>query len=348
MSTLSFDGKGTSYESMRNGQIWVVNKEPTMSTPMVVERAYEHHRERLLQQGTVLDTHVHIPEFMKNQRWRKLAKDRKEKILAIDNEHFNKRLAVAETSMSIYTAANIKHMDIINGMKKHMGRLPEQARIRKRKELKEENKNMIARLDNARPKTSNAELKTWYQHHKQFKDNRRTDPTAGHIMKHVTKSLLPSLRPSMSSLGSNSMYDLDSTYNRSIFSLDGGSSQTSVLSSVLAAEDSATLASLCPPNMRPLTSSVSVDTKFSRESKRFQSASFTFSSPPTKRKAADLVSSLCPSLSLHGIFHPNIPNSNIAYAKIPFLTNPIITCPIIILSLSCTTGVVWDYGRGLR
>ena len=288
MSTLSFDGKGTSFESVRSGQIWVVNKEPTMSTPMVVERMYEHHRERVLQQGTVLDTHVHIPEFMKNQRWRKLAKDRKEQILAIDNEHFNKRLAAAENTMSIYTAANIKHMDIINGMKKHMGRLPEQARIRKRKELKKENKFMMARLDNARPKTSVAELKTWYQHHINFKDNRRTDPTAGHIMKSVTKGLLPSLRPPMS-LGSSSMYDLDSAYNRSIFSLDGGSSQTSVVSSVLAGEDSTTLASLCPPNMRPLTSSVSVDTKFSRNSKRFHSASFTFSSPPSKIKATDLV-----------------------------------------------------------
>ena len=274
---------------MSNGEIWVVNKEPTMSTPMVVERMYEHHRERVLQQGTVLDTHVHVPEFMKNQRWRKLAKDRKEKILAIDNEHFNKRLAVAETKMSIYTAANIKHMDIINGMKKHMGRLPEQARIRKRKELKRENKFLMTRLENARPKTSVAELKTWYQHHINFKDNRRSDPTAGHIMKSVTKGLLPSLRPPMS-LGSSSLYDLDSTYNRSIFSLDGGSSQVSVVSSVLAGEDSTTLASLCPPNMRPLTSSItSVDSKFSRGSVRLHSASFTFSTSPNKIKPTDLV-----------------------------------------------------------
>ncbi len=170
MSIVTYDGKGVSYDNGRH----VVNREPTMSSKMVVERMYRSHRERLKHAGTVLDTHVHVPDFLKpeNQAWRKTEEDRKKKLLSLNNEHFNKRLAVAENQMSIYTVENIKHLEVLNTMKKHMGRLTLQARARKSVQIKKENEFNQDRLENARPTTSNKGLSKWYQHHIDFKDGR--------------------------------------------------------------------------------------------------------------------------------------------------------------------------------
>ena len=170
MSIVTYDGKGVSFDNDRQ----VVNREPTMSTKMVVERMYRSHRERLKHAGSVLDTHVHVPDFLKpeNQAWRKTADDRRKKILTQNNEHFYKRLAVAEKQMSIYTVENIKHLEVLNAMKKHMGRLTLAARERKIVQIKRENDFNQDRLDNARPTTSNEGLTAWYQHHINFKEGR--------------------------------------------------------------------------------------------------------------------------------------------------------------------------------
>lgn len=145
-----------------------------MSTKMVVERMYRSHRERLKHADTVLDTHVHIPDFLKpeNQAWRKTEDERRKKILTLNNEHFYKRLAVAENQMSIYTVDNIRHLEVLNVMKKHRGRVILQARARKSIKIKQENDFNQGRLDNARPTTSNEGLMEWYKLHSNFKEGR--------------------------------------------------------------------------------------------------------------------------------------------------------------------------------
>ena len=99
------------------------------------------------------------------------------------------------------------------------------------------------------------------------------------------KGLLPSPLPPISTTGSGSVqgfssvmndYDLDSQFNRSLMplSLNGGSSQDTVESSILAGGDSVTLASLCPPNMRPLTGLTTIlgnGSTFSRNTLRSRS-----------------------------------------------------------------------------
>jgi hypothetical protein len=52
----------------------------------------------------------------------------------------------------------------------------------------------MARLHKARPNTSATAMQKWYKHHADFRDGRRTDPTAGHIMKGM-RGLLPAPLP---------------------------------------------------------------------------------------------------------------------------------------------------------
>ena len=255
MST--YDNKPLSFDSLKQA----ANREPTLGTTKeVVEKLYSAHRERVLTQHTVLDTHVHIPEFMRNQVWRKMARDRQDKILAVDNEHFYKRLLKAENRMSIYTAETIEHNQLIEGMSKHMNRLKEQARLRKNVQIQRENEYMIVRLNKAKPKTSADDIKNWYQYHVQFKEGRRTDPTAGHIMKSIHQRLLPAPLPPLSVTSSvldrgsrASDMDLDSTFDRS---LDGGSSNASLAGGSMESIGSASASVNQKGSRRPITSSI--------------------------------------------------------------------------------------------
>jgi Hemingway/CFA97 len=165
MST--FDGKCLSYDSSKQ----VVNKEPS-ATKVVVERMYRSHRERIQKATSVIDDHVEIPDFMKSQNWREMDKERKQRLLEIDNEHFYKRLTKAESQMSAYTAAQIEHVNLVNSMKKHMSRLKETDRKRKSTQIQRENEFMMARLHQIRPSTTQASMAEWYKHHERFKEAR--------------------------------------------------------------------------------------------------------------------------------------------------------------------------------
>jgi hypothetical protein len=153
MST--FDGKCLSYDSTKQ----VVNKEPT-ATKVTIERMYRSHRERMQKTRTVIDDHVVIPDFMKSQRWREMDKERKQRLLEIDNEHHWKRLEKVGTQMSTYTAASIEHMHLVNSMKKHMIRLKEHSRERRLSQIKHENELMQRRLQMINPKTTRAPTAT--------------------------------------------------------------------------------------------------------------------------------------------------------------------------------------------
>ena len=148
-----------------------MNKEPP-ATKITVERMYRSHRERLQKSKTVIDDHVVIPEFMKTQRWREIDKERKQKLLEIDNEHFYGRLTKAENKISIYTAANIEHTHLISSMRKHMCRLKENDRLRKQTQIQRENEYMLVRLQRVRPKSTAASMTDWYQNHIRFKEGR--------------------------------------------------------------------------------------------------------------------------------------------------------------------------------
>ena len=177
--TTTFEGKPLSFDGMKH----VVNKEPTLgSDKEVVEKMYRAHRERVLDQGTVLDTHVHIPEFMKNQTWRKVVKNRKDKILAVNNEHMYERLQKAQNKMSAYTADNIRHVELTGSMSKCMSNLRNATRLRKNVQIQRENEYLMVRLNKARPVSTAKDISDWYKHHVVFKEGRRSDPTAGHIM----------------------------------------------------------------------------------------------------------------------------------------------------------------------
>ena len=160
----------------------MVNREPILTNKEVVEKMYRAHRERVLDQGTVLDTHVHVPEFMKNQVWRKISKNRKDKLLAVNNEHMYHRLQKAESKMSVYTADNIKHLELTGSMSKCMANLRSTARLRKNVQIQRENEYLMIRLNKARPVSTAKDISEWYKHHIVFKEGRRSDPTAGHIM----------------------------------------------------------------------------------------------------------------------------------------------------------------------
>jgi hypothetical protein len=198
-----------------------------------------------MEQTTVLDTHVHIPDFMKNQTWRKVAKNRRDKVLAVDNEAFYLRLLKAENSISTIKKDAIKHLETVGGMAKHMHRLKELDRLRKNVQIKRENHFLMARLHKARPNTSAKAMQKWYKHHADFRDGRRTDPTAGHIMKGM-RGLLPAPLPpiltaaSVLEKGSRASMTLSASpsnaslsamdLDESSFTVDGGwSSQSSLM-----------------------------------------------------------------------------------------------------------------------
>lgn len=77
----------------------VVNKEPKTST-FNIERQYRRHREKLLEIGPTVDDRAIIPEFMKNQAWKKHEIKVKNDNIASLNEGIYKRLTKVETSAS--------------------------------------------------------------------------------------------------------------------------------------------------------------------------------------------------------------------------------------------------------
>ena len=286
---LTFDGKGlsTSSHSRIRGP---VNKEPVFATPAVVERIYANHRDRLLHHTeSTIDTHVHIPDFLKNKTWRVQAKKRQQKVLALNNEHSTRRLEEAGKRMSVYTADNIKHTEILHAMEKHLGRLTKLTREHKVKEIRKENEFVNQRIRETRPVTRNEDLRAWYQHHHNFKQNRRKDPTAGHLMKNTDSHLLPPpLPPIAGSVAGNSVvsndFDLQSAFNKSVFSVDGESMQSSVMSALVGV-DSLSLASYCPPHLRPFSSAASAASGYSRGSTRSRSGAA--SRQQQRKKAAE-------------------------------------------------------------
>lgn len=113
--------------------------------------------------------------------------------------------------------------------------------------IQRENELMQQRIQRARPEYTVKSMKEWYKHHEFFKDGRRSDPTAGHIM-NVKKELLPTPLPGIhksnvelaleeearkggGSLFKNSSMSRSKTASRSLRKLNGGESSIMLLNS---------------------------------------------------------------------------------------------------------------------
>lgn len=166
MST--YDGKPLSFDSKRH----VVNKEPTLTTKAVVEKMYRAHRERIQRSECVIDSHVIIPEFMVEQKWKKLRKKHLAQELNLENEHIYKRLNTTENAASRYTIETERHVQLVDSMKKHMNRLRESDRVRKIMQIQRENEYMFYRLQAMKPKMPIADMEKWYEGHEKFKEGR--------------------------------------------------------------------------------------------------------------------------------------------------------------------------------
>ena len=90
-----------------------------------------------------------------------------------------------------------EHIKRVLDIKKHTKRLKENGRLHREMLLRKENELLHARIERARPQYTLKSMKEWYKYHQNFKDGRRTDPTAGHIMK-VSSKLLPESLPKVS------------------------------------------------------------------------------------------------------------------------------------------------------
>lgn len=204
MTTMA--GKGPNYVVGREAP----NKEPPVSK-FVVEKLYRVHRRRVLNVAPVVDCHSSVfHELGKDTSWKKGATDLLQQRIARENESIYGRIAKRENEESQMAKSTREHNERVDDIKSHSKRLKEASRLRKVVKIRRENEMLLHRIERARPEYTIKSIRDWYKHHENFKDGRRADPTAGHIMKGM-RGLLPGSLPPMSiSGGSNSDYGIDS------------------------------------------------------------------------------------------------------------------------------------------
>eukprot|EP01038_Epipyxis_sp_PR26KG_P005066 gene5066-7070_t len=188
----TYNGRSASYIPGKE----VVNKEPPVSR-YVVEKLYRVHRERVLKVEPTVDCHVHVPDFLKNQSWKKQAQKHKEDEIVRHNHEIFGRIARAEKSESGYAKENREHLKRIESKSRYMKKLREEGRLRQIIKIQKENEFVLKRIEKAKPEYTLKSIKDWYKHHEVFKAGRRSDPTSGHIM-HNMKGLMPGSLPPIS------------------------------------------------------------------------------------------------------------------------------------------------------
>lgn len=163
----SYDGKNYQYVPGRDPP----NKEPPVSK-YVVESLYRVHRERLAKTSHLVDSHVHIPEFMKNRQWRKILIEANDKKLAEKNEIIFSRLQKYENGESGIMKEIKEHRKKSDRIKSISIRLKEQDRMRRTLKIQKDNEHLLSRIERARPALTCKEMKDWYDHHIFFKEGR--------------------------------------------------------------------------------------------------------------------------------------------------------------------------------
>ena len=134
---------------------------------------------------------------MGDTTWKQIALEHRQKEIANANEIMYGRIEKQAKEESQIKKESREHVKRVLDIKKHTKRLKENGRLHKEMLLRKENELLHARIERARPQYTLKSMKEWYKYHQNFKDGRRTDPTAGHIMK-VSSKLLPESLPKVS------------------------------------------------------------------------------------------------------------------------------------------------------
>lgn len=145
----------------------------------------------------VVDCHVHTPSFLGDTSWKQIALEHRQKEIAFANEIMYGRIEKQAKEESQIKKESREHIKRVLDIKKHTKRLKDNGRLHREMLLRKENELMHARIERARPQYTLKSMKEWYKYHQNFKDGRRVDPTAGHIMK-VSSRLLPESLPKVS------------------------------------------------------------------------------------------------------------------------------------------------------
>jgi Ca2+-binding EF-hand superfamily protein len=225
----TYDGKGYKYDSKGKE---VVNKEPPTSKH-IVEKLYRIHRTNVINCEPLTDCHVIVPEFLTNMAWKKLGEKKKRKDQLIQNEKIYQRISKVENNKSRIVTDIEEHIKRVEDVRGKMLKLSEQGRLKSLLKIQRDNAVILERIEKARPSITADGISEWYKHHALYKDGRRSDVTAGHIM-HGMKELLPKRLPPMEgSVAGNS--SLRSISEKSVLSRShrvGDGSSISVYSSV--------------------------------------------------------------------------------------------------------------------
>jgi len=147
------------------------NKEPPVSK-FVVEKLYKVHRLRMQKIEPLVDSHVHIPDFLTNTTWKKNAEiSRKAKIIT-QNLYMYHRITKVANQESNYKKETKLHVKRIDNKAAYLRKLKEQDRLHKAFKIQRENEYILKRIEKAQPEYTKKKMDDWYKHHELFKAGR--------------------------------------------------------------------------------------------------------------------------------------------------------------------------------
>ena len=184
----TFDGRAASYVP----GVVPANQEPlyTAVGKKLLEKTYEVHRTRVINAVPMVDARLRVFDFLTDQSWKMLSKRHQELELMKHNEVIYGRISKVENQESSYTKERRDHVRNIEHQSKHSKRLKEVGRLRAVMRIQRENEHMHKRIQKAQPYYSRAKFKKDYSHHELFKNAKRADHTAGHLLK-IHESVAP-------------------------------------------------------------------------------------------------------------------------------------------------------------
>jgi Ca2+-binding EF-hand superfamily protein len=146
------------------------------------------------------DTKMKTYAFLENQTWKKQLQQNAALTLLKHNEIIYSRINKVETAESRILAEQKEHIRNIAIGTTHMGRLKAISRQRDVDRIQRENAHIKERLSKVKPFYSKKLFDESFQHHRNFVKGRRTDNTAGHIIRCPRKLQAGPLPPVHASL----------------------------------------------------------------------------------------------------------------------------------------------------
>lgn len=266
---LTFEGKPFNYYKNKAKQ--PPNKESSPNR-FLLEKLYRVHRVRVLDARPAVETHVHIPDFIKNALGAKeVAKEHQQQRVTKENETIYRRIARAENAESHITKDAREHVRRVEHELVLMERLKKMGRARGILRVNRENEDIMMRIEHARPEYSIKAMKEWYKYHELFKKGRKVDPTAGHLGFRNMRGLMPTSLPPVNfdtTLEGGSRSNVDLAMDRAKYlaakrgdggltleALRGFDSPASSSSAALSPFTGGGFGSLSPPSISPIKSS---------------------------------------------------------------------------------------------